>query len=939
MKTAWIITCIGFTAIAFHIYADRAYAVAPITPSGLNTQINPSTDAPAGTVQYNITGGTRAGTNLFHSFADFGVPSHTIANFLNTPVGGTLPSTSNILGRVTGGTPSNIFGTIQTTGFGNANLFLMNPAGIVFGPNASLNVGGSVNFTTADYLRLTDGARFNAIPNAGTDALLSTAAVSAFGFVGPNSGVILVQGSHLSLATSKDFSLVGGNITIQGWVPESGATQTARLSAPNGRINLATTQSAGEFLPNLNGVSFRSFGSVHLEPGSTVDVSQTGNGKVSVRNGQLILEIHNTVLDTTAGLTPTAVEARQDTIVLSPGSSILSRTSSADQGPDVQIFADRVRFSGSPTQSRTIPGKPVNILTRTDASGDAGNIAVRTSGNLDVGSVDIESTSGFTWDGTAPSPERTSGNAGNVELSSSHGNILITGNKTLVTSQTWNSSGKTGNVIASAPEGDITIQDGANLFVSNDGSGAPGHVEIVANNLAMLNGLISNDNFGQPKPGNITVTLTGNLRVAGGSQIYTTSITDASAGDINLTAKDIVTTQGSIINSATFASGPGGNLKVVADTLQVTDGAELSSGSTKAPNRGSFPQHLNPSGRGGDITIQTLGPSGSVLVDGPQSGIFADTEGTGAGGTINLFAKSLTIQNGGAISTSTTGTNLRATGGSITVNATDQVMLTSGGSITASSIVKPETSQSGIANAGNISINAGQHLDLLDHSSITTTTQTAQANGGDIDIRAIDRVRLVDSTISTSVKGAEGSGGNIFIDPKVVMLEGSNVTAQAVGGAGGNITLVTPLFLADSSSLISASSQRGVSGTVTIQSPTSNLSATVGQLVSKTSPPQVLLQNRCMALAGGEQSTFLLAGRDTLPTEPDGWLNSPVSMEHLTGESTEQASSLKVRSKRLNRLSAMTERKDKTNILSLRQLTPPGFLVRTFATGSTGCPS
>ncbi len=150
---------------------------------------------------------------------------------------------------------------------------------------------------------------------------------------------------------------------------------------------------------------------------------------------------------------------------------------------------------------------------------------------------------------------------------------------------------------------------------------------------------------------------------------------------------------------------------------------------------------------------------------------------------------------------------------------------------------------------------------------------------------------------------------------------------------------MTPLFLADSASLISASSQRGVSGTVTIQSPTSNLSGAVGQLASKISPPQVLLQNRCMALAGGEQSTFLLAGRDTLPTEPDGWLNSQVSMEHLTGESTEQASSLKVRSKSLNRLSAMTEKKDNANILSLRHLTPLGFLVRTFATGSTGCPS
>ena len=80
--------------------------------------------------------------------------------------------TSNILGRVTGGNISNIFGTIQTTGFGNANLFLMNPAGFLFGPNATVNVGGMVAFTSADYLRLADGVRFNAIPNAAADALL-----------------------------------------------------------------------------------------------------------------------------------------------------------------------------------------------------------------------------------------------------------------------------------------------------------------------------------------------------------------------------------------------------------------------------------------------------------------------------------------------------------------------------------------------------------------------------------------------------------------------------------------------------------------------------------------------------------------------------------------------------------------------------------------------
>ena len=114
----------------------------PITPSGLNTQVTLSSSAPAGKVQYDITGGTRpgGGTNLFHSFGNFNVPNNNIANFLND----SGLSTSNILGRVTEGNISNIFGTIQTTGFGGANLFLMNPAGFLFGPNATVNVGGMV---------------------------------------------------------------------------------------------------------------------------------------------------------------------------------------------------------------------------------------------------------------------------------------------------------------------------------------------------------------------------------------------------------------------------------------------------------------------------------------------------------------------------------------------------------------------------------------------------------------------------------------------------------------------------------------------------------------------------------------------------------------------------------------------------------------------------
>src|ERR1043165_9807734 len=122
--------------------------------------------------------GTRpgGGANLFHSFGEFGVPNNNIANFLND----SGLATSNILGRVTGGNLSSIFGTIQTTGFGNANLFLMNPVGFLFGPNATVNVGGMVAFTTADYLRLQGaGGDGSFYANPAANSVLTSAPVAA----------------------------------------------------------------------------------------------------------------------------------------------------------------------------------------------------------------------------------------------------------------------------------------------------------------------------------------------------------------------------------------------------------------------------------------------------------------------------------------------------------------------------------------------------------------------------------------------------------------------------------------------------------------------------------------------------------------------------------------------------------------------------------------
>ncbi len=944
-------SCAAFFVTVFCISPGWTQAAAPITPSGLNTQVNLSGTPPAGTVQYDITGGTRAGTNLFHSFGEFNVPNNNIANFLND----TGVATNNILGRVTGGHGSNIFGTIQTTGFGNANLFLMNPAGIIFGPSASLNVGGSVTFTTADYLRLDKVGS----PNAGIFhaspaqvSLLTSASVDAFGFLGAHPAAVAIHGSQFTVPDGHSISLIGGNVTVQNEELESGTIQPAHLGAPNGQINLATAKSPGEFLqdltaaPNINSVSFKSLGSVHIASGSTVDVSQTGNGKVSIRGGQLVLEIHNAALSTTDGVAA-AVPPGQDAIILIPGSSIISRTSSKNRGPDVQIVTDHLQFLGSPPpHSETEPGTAVSIRAQTNGNGDAGNIALRTTGDLKlINLVQIESTSGATLDGNKASPILAPGNAGDVELTSAHGNILMSGLFTWASSQTWNSSGKTGIVTASALGGDI-ILDEAGLFsrVGAQSSGG-GQVQVVAQNLRMDFGLLGIDNFSQFKPSGIMVALSDNLTMSGsslgGSLIVTSAVSriaTAEAGDITLTAKDVTATQGSLISSETFAEGTGGQLKIFVDTLQLTDGSRIKSGSTFAPSIGILPKGIIPSGPGGDITIQTRGPTSSMLIDGPKSGIFANTEGTGTGGTINLSTKSLTIQNGGMISASTIGTDTRATGGSIIVNATDHVAMSNGASITTSSIAEQKIPNSGIAPAGNISINAGQQLTIQDSS---ITTEAKEAGGGNIDVIAIDRIHLANGHISTSVRAGAGDSGRISIDPREVILQNNSVIlSQAVQGRGGDITIATSQFVQDPTSLVDASSQFGQSGIVRVQSQTLNLNGAITQLSSKTAETQTLLQNRCVALAGGAQSTFLVAGRDALPAEPGGWLSSPVAMDHWIEKNTAHASGPMAKRQHSTRSSTMIGPNNETRILSLRRLTPPGFLVRAFAVdGSTGCHS
>jgi len=231
---------------------------------------------------------------------------------------------------VTGGNVSNIFGTIQTTGFGNSNLFLMNPAGFLFGPNATVNVGGMVSFSSSDYLRLTDGLRFNAVPNSSADALLSAAPVAAFGFLGKNHGAITMQGSQLTVAgptvqfpesgdasglayvngvlrQSANLSLIGGDITVQG----------GTLTAPGGHVTLVSVgkpsnaKVGGEVSLAGTPTGFSTMGTVTLSQGTAINVGNSlfapnaAVGSVVIRGGQVMLNSATVLTGNTMATTET----------------------------------------------------------------------------------------------------------------------------------------------------------------------------------------------------------------------------------------------------------------------------------------------------------------------------------------------------------------------------------------------------------------------------------------------------------------------------------------------------------------------------------------------------------------------------------------------------------------------------------------------------------
>lgn len=961
------------------------------------------TIVPNGCNVCDITGGTRpnGGPNLFHSFDQFNVGETGIANFLND---GT--ATTNIISRVTGGDPSSIFGVIQTTGFGEANLFLMNPNGIVFGPNATLNVGGDTHFTTANYIRLVDDVQFTADPGAQVD-VLTISPVAAFGFSGPtNPESISINDIDLAVADGKTISLVGGDVTIASSVTASG-----------GQIRIASMTSPGEILhsnfmtgPNSNGESFTAGAVISLGDGTTLDVSGDAAGTVIIRGGELHMVNATISADTgdsngaetavdinlmgdmtiQAGTDLNTFEGIPAITARSGGSGNAGKVDIVSRNLDVQVTDDFfypavISTVNSGTGGR---GGDVNITTgNLNATGDpfgfaffidsgkagdgpGGNITIEAD-NFQMQDIFLNTGDNFDFD-----PFDPTGIAGNVTIRADELGLNFSG--IMTDSFSANNAGNISIEGRDGDGGDVTLADSQ---ITASGFDQGGEITIDVDSFVATSSLVtsSTEEGSGPAPG-ITVNAQ-TIELRDGSQFITSTFGDGDAGPINVTALDhfsiigsapftnrpsgifsnsfgdfgtlgesgtvtintpqFTMTGGGRINTVTASSGVGGSVIVISDDIfisgqQAFTPSEQLFGLGNQRASGIYTSTVGdancggPCGNAGDITITTnsltiengaqldsgsssTGDGGTVtanasgqisisgtLDDGTRGGVFSRTIGNdasaGDGGGISLTAgQSVFLNSGATVSASSTGpgtpgnvtiaatagdvkvnngnieasSNSPATGGDITVTAGQNAEFTNNTEVNALN--------TGTGDAGGILVEAGNTI-LVDNS--TVNVQSAQGNAGDIKFDADFLIHVKNSLISGATGGGpETFGANIDFDPQWIIIENSQILANAFEGQGGNITLTADngVFI-DTSTIIDFSSTFGTSGSLDVQAPIQILSEVITPLPQGTLKVAKMYAARCAAQKGGQFSSFVQGGRDGLPPSPGGFMPSPLQM-------------------------------------------------------------
>lgn len=504
--------------------------------------------------------GQQAGNNLFHSFKSFDINTNNTAQF------SALENIENIISRITGGEQSFIDGMIksvisETSTISNANLYLVNPSGVVFGPNASLDIGGSFHVTTADYLRMGEEERFYVSLE---NDVLSTKAPAAFGFlaspakIGFESAGEVEDGSSrtgLSVSTGKTISVIGGDIEMVGTFYNGTAAPAGNLYAPGGRIDIVSTASPGEVVPSDaesklgNDVSsFEALGTISLLDHSLIDVSGEKSGNIFIRCEKFFV---------------------------SNESVIQADTTGDKAGGFTDIQADSIQIDSS------------DIFSDAKGTGKGGDIMISGINAGPAASIDISASSKVFANSTTE--ELNGGNAGNIIINTE--NLTLSESSEISTSSMGKGHGGLLTVNASKS---VNINSSSRIFASSEGiesdSGRSGTIGIKTPEIFLSdNSIISIDTNGG-QGGNLTISGTDEIAESfnvSDSRIYAGALGTGEAGDVLIEAKKVSFTNKGNIGSQSKSSGRGGNVEINAEAVILDSGAYISAESESESNGGT----------------------------------------------------------------------------------------------------------------------------------------------------------------------------------------------------------------------------------------------------------------------------------------------------------------------------------------------------------------
>ncbi|MBI5830086.1 MAG: filamentous hemagglutinin N-terminal domain-containing protein [Chloroflexi bacterium] len=808
----------------------------------MNTQVAVSAAPPPGiTTQYDITGGTRpgGGANLFHSFGDFGVPANNLANFLND----TAAATTNILARVTGGNVSNINGKIQTNGvggFGAANLFLINPAGVVFGAGASLNVGGAFRVSTADYIKFQGGERFYA--NLAANSELTSASVEAFGFLAAVPTGITATSTGLAplleVPVGNTLSLIAGDIQING--PSSSVSPT--LQARSGRIELVSVASVGEVplapvgaTPAFSTTGFASLGNVTVNNGARVTVAAptgfaTPAGTILIRGGRLTVDGASSLIASTGGNTnaaPTAVDIQARTAVTVTNSSTIAAT---NQSP-----VSGTGNAGAVIIASETPATPMAVEISSNAAINASysNNGKAADITIDAGSIKLL-TGPLTGNiNQTNNSTNNTGNGGVISLRASE-NIYI-GPGSSITAQNFNGTGAGAQIVLTSPS--VTLE-GAGLTQQatikgfTGGSGAASSVTFNVGTLelkgsdAIVNTKAQNTSvLGVPPTqggGPILVQGTGGAGTAATSVILSGAGTaflsetegQGNGGNMTVNANAMTVTNSARVSANTIQTGNAGAITLNVGTLDVSNGGRIegNTSSNGALVNGVFTN----GGTGGTTIVQGLAGPGtsaaSLTITGAGSGLFSTTSGSGAGGSITANAGQITMNTGGTVSAAS---SVSGAGGSVALNA---------GTLSLATNAILDSSTTGAGNAGTIQITTTGNTATIASGSVIKSSTTSTGDAGQI-VVTTPSLMLDNGIITTSTSGAGNAGGITVNAGSATVQGGGQLSSSSTGTGAGGTTIVQGLAGAGSqaasltisgagSGLFSTTSGTGAGGSI-----------------------------------------------------------------------------------------------------------------------------